>query len=499
MTKFAFRKKFLSSAIAVALVSGIAISNSANAIHVAEDGIGQVLLAPYYTVENGYKTKFAIVNTRDDVAVKAKIVIRSRAQSTEVLDFICYLTPADVCRFEIVNKNGQAYLVSNDDSIKSSGNPIQFGSVLPVDQQLFDETMKRIDINDINEVGHVEVIGAYSASGTIATPQGPVTIRRGMSKFDLMRVFDTDRPTLNFLNPVGVEVRAAGRLVNGVCTPLITAPTDYDAGAPCPTPAGLIRSTDPNTVRLTGSVEVVKEDNTDRMGYRIPALTGELWDNAPDTVFDPGTGLSLFDGRVIHNPLFDVTVATATAIGAGFPILGDNIFEIEHALAASNLMGTYEAGATNRTGVIVTFPTRYRHRAAHVCTGLPPTPAEVAGALYTEPFRPNGSVQYSLASFDNQENTQITQDIFSGGTTIQSFLFAEVNYVMPSWPYESGWYNMQLMPQAGCNYSGVPTLGMSHKWMTGSNMNSMLTPTSNTPELTNRQFDDLPVGNDMGL
>jgi hypothetical protein len=496
MTKFSFRKTFLSSAVAVAMVSGVVISNNASAIHVAEDGIGQVMLAPYYDARTGTKTKFALVNTRDDVAVKAKVVFRSFAQSTEVLDFICYLTPGDVCRFEVINKNGQAYLYSKDDSIKSSGNPVMFGSQKDVDQQLFDDTMKRIDGNDINEVGHVEIIGAYAAMGTIVTPQGAVTITRGMSKFDLMKVFDTPRGGLTALN--GGEVRASGRLVGGVCTPLTTAPTDYDAGAPCPAPAGNVRSTDPNVVRLTGSVEIVKEDNSDRMGYSLSALAGELWDNTPDTVSDPGT-LSLFDGRVIHNPGFDTTVATATALGAGFPVIGDNIFEIEHALAASNLMGTYEKDSVHNSDVIVTFPTRYRHRAAHVCNGLPASPAEIGGALYTEPFNANGSVQYGLASFDNSENTLVTQDIFSGGTTVTSFLLAEVNYVMPAWPFESGWYNMLLVARAGCNYSGVPSLGMTRKWMSGTHMNSMLVPTSNAAELTNRQFDDLPVGNDMGL
>lgn len=496
MTKFAFKKKLLSSAMAVAMVSGVAVSNNARAIHVAEDGIGQVLLAPYYTVENGYRTKFAVVNTRTDVAVKAKVVVRSKAHSTEVLDFICYLTPGDVCRFDIINKNGQAYLYSDDDSIKSSGNPVQFGSQKAVEQMLFDDTMKLIDGLDINEVGHVEIIGAYAAMGVVQTPAGPVQIRQTMSKFDLMKVFDTPRAVLDALN--GAEVRASGRLVGGVCTPLSAAPTDYDAGAPCPAPAGVIRSTDPNMVRLTGSAEIVKEDNSNRMGYKIPTLAGELWDNAPDAVTDPGT-LDLFDGRVIHNPAFDATVATATAIGAGFPILGDNIFEIEHALATSNLANTYEHNDTNKTDLVVTFPTRYRHRAAHVCTGAPATAAEITRALYTEPFRQDGLVQYALTSFDNSENTIVTQDIFSGGTVTQSFLYSEVNYVIPAWPYNSGWYDMRLVPVPGCNYSGVPALSMTHKWMSGNYMNSMLLPSSVMPELTNRQFDDLPVGNDMGL
>jgi len=500
MAIFAFKKKMLSTAVAAAMLSGMVVSNNASAIHLAEDGIGQVLLAPYYTVESGYRTKFAIVNTRDDVAVKAKIVIRSKAQTTEVLDFICYLSPADVCRFEIINKNGQAYLYSDDDSVKSSGNPLQFASQKPVEQMLFDDTMKLIDSADINEVGHVEIIGAYAATGAVITPSGPVVIKRTMTKFDLVKVFDTPRDVLNSLN--GPEVRASGRLVNNVCTSLDSAPTDYDAGAPCPAPAGVIRSADPNVVRLSGSVEVVKEDNSDRMGYNIPALAGELWDNAPDGVRDPGQANDFFDGRVIHNPRFDVTVAQYTAIGDGFPIVGSNIVEIEHALATTNVAGTYENKDPDRTSLIVTFPTRYQHRGYYTCTATAPSAVDPVriGALYTAPFRTNGTVKYSLTAYDNQENKEVSEDIFSGGQVTPNFLYAEVNYIIPNWPYSSGWYDLAFVETVpGCSYSGVPALSMKHKWMTGTHTNSALTPAAHWPELTNRQFDDVPVWNDMGL
>lgn len=500
---FVFKKKVLSSIMAVALASGIGMSQTASAVHVAEDGIGQVLLAPYYNVLNGWRTKVTIVNTRNDVAVKAKIVLRSRAQSTEVLDFICYLTPADVCRFDIVNKNGQAYMESSDDSIRASFSPASFASQTAVSQQLFDTRMLSIDSNDYNEEGHIEVIGVYGVpAGNVVTPSGVVAVKQGMSKFDLIKIFDEARGTIEGMNG-GIEVMSTGRLdTAGACQVNNFINLTAANGAPCPTPTGVIRSADPNIVRLTGSIELVKEDSSDRMGYRIPALAGEIWDNESHIV-DPRT-LATFDGRVVANNRFDVSLAVETSIGRGFGELGsDNVFELEHALAISNLMGSYEApkAGPNKTNLQITFPTRYRHRINHVCDGLAPTVAELAGALYTTPFKTNGTVEYQLTAYDNQENSLTTGDIFSGGTAVVKLLYAEVNYLIPDWPYESGWYNLALLPVTGCNYAGIPALAMSHKYFatTTGTSNSMLTNTAHAPELTNRQWDATPAGNDMGL
>jgi hypothetical protein len=442
------KKKLLPAAMAVALAGGF--SGNANAVHIAEDHVGQVLLAPYYNVTNGNKTQVAIVNTRDDVAVKVKVVLRSRAQSTEVLDFICYMSPADVCRFDIVNTNGQAYMYSDDDSIRSSFNPVTFASQTPISQQLFDDRMLGVDPNDDNESGHIEIIGVYGVTaGTVNTPSGAVNVARGMSKHNLVKIFDAVPWAVN-------------------ATPVTS----------------VIASNDPTLIQLTGDVQVVKTDGSDRMGYVIPALAGAVGDNAAGVM---PSGLP-FDGRVIANATFDVTLATETSIGNGFGIGGfDNIVELETALAAGSLMGTYEKDGNNRTNLVVTFPTRYRHRINHVCSGLAPTADEVAKALYTAPFASDGKVPYSLKAYDNQEHSVETGDIFSGGSIVQRNLYAEVNYVMPEWPseYASGWYSMALNATnhthaAGlvdtCTYGGLPVLGLSHKYFesNGVTSNSML-------------------------
>ena len=528
-----FEKKLLSSAMAVALASGIGFSGSASAIHLAEDGVGQVLLAPYYTVMNGYSTEVAIVNTRTDVAVKAKVVLRSRAQSTEVLDFICYLSPADVCRFTIkTDASGQAIVTSTDDSLKQRSINAFATAAAPAEYPVFDERMISRDVNDVNEWGHIEVIGAYAAMGTIATPTGTVVVRRGMSKTDLAKIFDTDRAVLHSLT--GTVNGVAGVILN----PAETVALARDAaGAPTPTPAGTIRSADPNVVRLMGTIETTKDGKTDRYGYRIPALAGEIGDNVTMGVFDPGTAPApalgdAFDGRVIANRMFDVTLATETAIGLGFSLNGgDNIYEIENALVADNVYGEYDVrsanGVTEGTGLLVTFPTRYRHRGNDVCGNLASLQYNAQDTtdttiLYTYPFTPNGWIQFNRTQYDNMEglNQPVITDNVSGGTTVTriDYLYAEVNALMMApmnqWDNfaNSGWFDIDLMEAttAGrgtvCAYNGVPSISFVYDWMSsdaapamGNVMNSQLTPASYSPELTNRQFENMyAIGNDMG-
>jgi hypothetical protein len=345
------------------------------------------------------------------------------------------MTPGDVCRFDVVNVNGQANMYSNDDSVRSVFNPVTFASQTAITQPLFDDRMVQIDKNDTNEEGHIEIIGAYAVTlGTVTTPSGIVTVRRAMSKHDLVKIFDAPRTSL---------VPGAGVTITSV---------------------------DPTLVRLTGDVQLVKTNNSDRMGYTIPALVGAIGD-MPGV--DPRTTLA-FDGRVIANSVFDVTIAQETAIGNGFGVGGsDNIYELETALANASIAGTYEddhSAGPNRTNLVVTFPTKYRHRVNHICTAMAPTIAEVTGALYTSPFQTSGAVPYQLLAFDNQENSVETGDIFSGGVVVQRFLFAEVNYFMPEWPssYTSGWYSLNLLQATTngdvCGYAGLPVLGMSHKY-----------------------------------
>ena len=78
----------------VAVLAAMAGVNGAQAVHVNSDGLGQVLLVPYYTTTDGQNTLINLANTTADYkAVKVRIL--ESLNSREVLDFNLYLSPFD--------------------------------------------------------------------------------------------------------------------------------------------------------------------------------------------------------------------------------------------------------------------------------------------------------------------------------------------------------------------------------------------------------------------
>jgi hypothetical protein len=285
-----------------------------------------------YLANDKFSTNVVIVNTSTNTAVKAKVVLRSAVNSQEVLDFICYLTPSDVCRFKIyqdpndLNGDGKKpdiAIYSADDSIKSpvkttatggislvdslENTTATFASVLPVTQPLF---IDRVGVGDTVNMGHIEVIGVYGVrngplSGNVvgrnaANQQTFINITPRMSKFSLAQVLDTPRYCKDITDAIRRPANALEDLtgVGAVNIPGITtgcegtpnnAPSELterdnlDNGDGIGGPYGAllnsrIRSTDPSWVKLAGNVEVVSNDEVERTGYRFPSLAGSIGD-----------------------------------------------------------------------------------------------------------------------------------------------------------------------------------------------------------------------------
>ena len=98
---------------AIALAGSLGFAAAANAVNVNSDGLGEVLLYSYYTVEDGKDTYVNITNTTDNtVAVKVRFVESMNSQ--EVLDFNLYLSPYDVW-VGTVTADGTGAKVTTDD------------------------------------------------------------------------------------------------------------------------------------------------------------------------------------------------------------------------------------------------------------------------------------------------------------------------------------------------------------------------------------------------
>lgn len=569
---FVFKKKVLSSIMAATMAAGFAVSQNASAIHLAEDGIGQVLLAPHYRASTsvqgfdteGYSTEVVITNTRSDVAVKVKVVVRSETNSDELIDFMCYLTPTDVCRFELAEENGAVYLKSKDDSLKvevpasDSTTPVvdslssakaTWASVYP--QGLYknlDEHVRTIrpglagQLPKLTRRGHIEIQQVYAVRGVVPGYDkngllSQIKIEAGMSKYNLAKIFDTPRTPNDYFTAFHLPI--AGGLSLSAVEPKPCATSagttaeeqcrDSNAAlaplSPLPvTGAPVIRSTDPEWVQLMGTVTLTSAN--DRYSYRIPALAGAVGDEVPysngyvvpvlsgaaktsfvNRITALPSSQAMFDGLVISNPQYDTNVAVDSAIGSGFgsrPVgnvypgifiaSADKIVEIERALAADMVKFDYKNVGEEKTRVIVTFPTRYRHFASDVCgTGVVTLIQNADGTrtnLFTPPFLNNGTIGVTSYMHDDFESVTIPTGIIYSPQPIQVATLTylvEGNYSMPEWRYSQGW--VDIVPVAdtgyrtGCPYPGVPMLGFAQKYTNSANgpIRSVLTPASHTP------------------
>jgi len=109
------KKKVLAASVLAGLATG------AQAIYVDPNGVGQVLIYPYFTVQNNNNTYVSVVNTTSQGKV-VKVRFREGKNSAEVLDFNLYLSPNDVWTGAVIPSSATAggRLITGD---KSCTNP----------------------------------------------------------------------------------------------------------------------------------------------------------------------------------------------------------------------------------------------------------------------------------------------------------------------------------------------------------------------------------------
>jgi hypothetical protein len=109
-----FKKKSLSAAVLAGL-GALGAAGSADAVHLNPDGLGQVLIYPYYTSRASLNTAMTVVNTTNQTKL-VKVRFLEGRNSREVLDFNLFLSPNDVWAGVVVNTADAARLVTNDNS-----------------------------------------------------------------------------------------------------------------------------------------------------------------------------------------------------------------------------------------------------------------------------------------------------------------------------------------------------------------------------------------------
>lgn len=107
------------NSLTTAVIAGIAgvagIANMAGAVNLNPDGLGQVLIYPYYTVRGGNGTLLSVVNTTSEgKAVKVRFL--EGLDSREVLDFNLYLSMYDVWVAQVYDNGSGGAVATTDNS-----------------------------------------------------------------------------------------------------------------------------------------------------------------------------------------------------------------------------------------------------------------------------------------------------------------------------------------------------------------------------------------------
>lgn len=106
-------KMFRGAAVAAAIAGSMAAYN-AQAVNLATDGIGEVAIAPFYTVRDGWSTLINLTNTQN-VPVAVKVRFHEAHNSRDVLDFMVLLSAFDVFTGIVTeDSNGNAVFRSTD-------------------------------------------------------------------------------------------------------------------------------------------------------------------------------------------------------------------------------------------------------------------------------------------------------------------------------------------------------------------------------------------------
>ncbi|MFA5628246.1 MAG: hypothetical protein WC965_12350 [Thiohalomonadaceae bacterium] len=161
------KKKLLTAAMAAAMGA----AGSAHAVHVNPDGLGQVLINPYYTVQGGFDTYVQVVNTTNQAkAVKVRFLEGKNSQ--EVLDFNLYLSPQDHWSATLSRSANGTVLTTQDTSCTAPAIPaggVEFRNTLYATDSVNTLDRTREGYVEIIEMGVLNNMGLGAMWATNAT------------------------------------------------------------------------------------------------------------------------------------------------------------------------------------------------------------------------------------------------------------------------------------------------------------------------------------------
>lgn len=311
----------LTSAIAAGVAGVVGLAGVANAVNVNPDGLGQVLLFPYYTVNGGNQTLLSVVNTTAS-AKAVKVRFLESLNSAEVLDFNLYLSPFDVWTASVLPHAGGGAifttdttctvpnLVGKDNTFNADGTISTAGQFSAFRPFVFTAGGSAPDI--VGEIGQVRLGG--TPNGTLTDISDAERMSQGHVEMIEMGILgDEARGTASAFNPALWATHTSATGVPSDCGKLQSA---WNAA-----PLGLWtasageRAVDTPNGGLFGGGTIVDVAQGRALTYNADAIAGfyvnVAADTQPNAVFPPES--------VARAPRIDLH----TNPGDLFPNLGD--------------------------------------------------------------------------------------------------------------------------------------------------------------------------------
>jgi hypothetical protein len=445
----AFQRKSLYAALAGAGALGAA--TTAQAVNVNPNGLGQVLLYPYYTVNTNttgqtYNSLLSVINSTDSVKV-VKVRFLEGKDSREVIDFNLFLSPFDVWTGAIIPSPSTTggRLITFDKSCTVPPIATTQGGPGFVDFVNYAYTGTNDDKGgsglDRTREGYVEIIemGTFTSTDTVAVA---VTHANGSvaGQPDCKPISDTLVSHEIFSN--------SGGLFGGMSLVNVAAGTDY-------------------------SYDAVALDNFAGGGFLFYSSAGST---TPDLTF--------------AKPPISQVVAFGAFFSSSWA--GSNADPVSAVLMHDQVMNEYALDAATKSGTdwVITFPTKRFYIKSG--TGLAPK-------LFQRNFNDGaGSCDdVTLNIFDREEKTTSTPTTFSPppptpGNAIcweanivtfnSSNVLASANTANINTSFEHGWLNLGFFP--------ATITGAVH---TLANSNTIITPAFGSSFLTSVTYFGLPL------
>ena len=418
-----FKRKSLYLAL-VAAVSSVGIANTASAgVHVDSNGLGQVLIYPYYTTRAGMDTYLSVINTTSS-SKAVKVRFTEGKNSREVLDFNLYLSPRDMWTAAITNTANGAKLITND---KSCTAPL-----LPVGKEFVNFAYAGATIEGINQSGGDGETGSLDRT------------REGYFEIIEMGVITNTAVIAAITHVAGVPAN---------CAVVQAASMNMSQGAPSSL-GGQSAAADPSTGGLAGSASLInvaagadygydpvvldafsKKSGTGNNDWNVP---GNIW---PDLTFAALTS-TVFTGSATVNSTWNFGSDTVAAL-----LMHNNIIN-EFVLDHTTLSGT---------DWVITMPTKRYNVPVHNPALL--TDGTFLYSPFTKKYWLNGACEVVGLSYWNREEGNVSIVDFSppapgGGTSLcweanvvtfnSSSVLGSLNSVNVPVSFENGWLRLSF-------------------------------------------------------